>query len=96
MTDLKETAVNYIVGEKIATFYTAEKSYIHSIKEWVKEYPNDVSIEFSNTDGSLICHIPKSWVKIRPPRKVSEEQRLAASERFKKMWERMKENDSNK
>ena len=90
LKDIKETAVNYIVGEKIATFYTAEKIYIDYIKEWVKEYPNDIKIEYKNKDGSLICQIPKSWVKIKPPRKMSEEQRERAAERFRKMWEEKK------
>lgn len=86
MGDLRETAVNYIVGEKIASFYTAEKSYIENIKKWSKEYPKDVIIRHVNNDGSILCQLPKSWVKIRPPRKMSEEQKNLASERFKNMW----------
>ena len=95
MADIKETAVNYTVGEKVATFYTAEKSYINCIKKWLEEYPNDIEIKYKNKDGSLICNIPKSWVKIRPPRKVSEQQKKNSSERFKKMWEQKRLNESN-
>ncbi len=87
MGDFRETAVNYIVGEKFATFYTAEKSYIENVKSWQKEYPNEIKIKHINNDGSIICNIPKSWVKIKPPRKISDKQRELAAERFKKMWE---------
>ena len=95
LADIKETAVNYIIGEEAATFYTAEKSYINSINKWLKEYPNDIEIKYKNKDGSLICHIPKSWIKIKPPRKISEQQKKNASERFKKMWEQKKLNESD-
>ena len=40
-----------------------------------------------NQDGSAFIKVPVNWVKISPPRKVSEEQREAAGERFRKMWE---------
>ena len=43
-----------------------------------KEHPNE--------DGSIFVHIPINYVKISPPRKVSEEQKEAASKRFKQMW----------
>ncbi|WP_418428043.1 hypothetical protein [Blautia hydrogenotrophica] len=43
-----------------------------------------------NKDGSAYFHVPISYIKVSPPRKVSEEQREAAGERFRKMWEEKK------
>ena len=51
-----------------------------------KEHPNDVKVISENEDGSIFVHIPVNYVKISPPRKVSDEQKEAASKRFKQMW----------
>ena len=32
------------------------------------------------------AHVPVKYIKISPPKKMSEEQKEAASERFKQMW----------
>lgn len=49
------------------------------------QYPEDVQIIAENKDGSICAWIPVKWVNIRKPKKVSDEQRAAASERFKQM-----------
>lgn len=85
MTDLKETAVNYIVGEKHCTYYTAEQKWIRRLRKQAEQYPDEVKILNVNEDGSIVAHIPLKWFKApTPPQKrvMSEEQRLAASERF--------------
>ena len=51
-----------------------------------KEHPEDVKIIAENEDGSIFSHILVEYIKISPKRKVSDEQKEAASERFKKMW----------
>ena len=43
-----------------------------------------------NEDGSICAKLPMKYLKISAPRKVSEEQRRAASERFKKLRENNK------
>ena len=43
-----------------------------------------------NSDGSAFFHIPINYIKVSPPRKVSDEQREAAGEQFRKMWEEKK------
>lgn len=56
------------------------------------EHPDDVRILKINGDGSIFAHISVSYVKISPPRQVSDEQKEAASERFKQMWKEKQEN----
>ena len=51
-----------------------------------REHPDEVKIISENEDGSIFAHIPVKYVKISPPRKISEEQREAARKRFKEMW----------
>lgn len=62
---------------------TALKSKLLNLSE---KNPDDVKIIAINEDGSVYAHIPINYVKISPPRKVSDEQKKIASKRFKQMW----------
>ena len=66
---------------------TALKS---KLMRYAKERPDEVKLIVENDDGSAFFHIPVNYVKVSPPRKVSDEQKEAAGERFKKMWEEKK------
>ena len=63
---------------------TALKS---KLMKYAEERPDEVKVMAVNRDGSAFFHIPVNYIKISPPRKISEEQREAAGERFRKMWE---------
>lgn len=63
---------------------TALKS---KLMRYTENRPEEVKLMAENKDGSAFFHIPISYIKLSPPRKVSEEQREAAGERFRKMWE---------
>lgn len=84
---MNEFAIEWVKGANYAGVTvpsgTALKSKLLKLE---KQNPDDVKILAENTDGSLFVHIPVSYVKISPPRKVSDEQKEAASERFKQMW----------
>lgn len=66
---------------------TALKS---KLMRYAQERPDEVKLMAENKDGSAFYHIPISYVKVSPPRKVSEAQREAAGERFRRMWEEKK------
>ena len=51
------------------------------------------NIMAENEDGSLFAHVPVNYIKISPPKKMSEEQREAASERFRQMWKDKQERE---
>lgn len=88
---MNEFCIEWIKGRDYAgvTFPsgTALKS---KLMRYAQERPDEVKIETLNQDGSAFIKVPVNWVKISPPRKVSEEQREAAGERFRKMWEEKK------
>lgn len=67
---------------------TALKS---KLMRYAQERPDEVKLMVENKDGSAFFHIPINYVKVSPPRKVSEEQREAAGERLRKMWEEKRE-----
>lgn len=87
MADFNETACDYLSCDKHATFCSNETKWINKIRKLEKQYPNDVEIQVQPEDnqGMLLAHIPKSWFKISPPRKVNytDEQRAAMAERMK-------------
>lgn len=88
MADFKETCVEYLDIDKYATFCSSERKWINKIYKLKEKYPNEVHIEVSEeeNDGMIIAHIPKSWMKVSPPKKVNytEEQKAALAERMRK------------
>lgn len=84
---MNEFAIEWIKGRNYAGVTvpsgTALKSKLVRLAE---KNPEEVQIIEENEDGSMFAHVPVNYVKISPPRKVSDEQKEAASERFRKMW----------
>lgn len=66
---------------------TALKS---KLMRYAESKPDEVKVMAVNKDGSAFFHIPINYIKVSPPRKVSQEQREAAGERFRKMWDERK------
>lgn len=91
MADLIETSIEYVTIDKHATFCSGERKWINKINKLHEQYPEEVQIVIppENNDGIILAHIPKSWLKVSPPRKVNitEERRAELSERMKKARE---------
>ena len=62
---------------------------------YAESHPDEVRCIAINKDGSAFFHVPVGWIKCSPPRKVSDEQRAAAGERLRQMWEDRKSEDDN-
>lgn len=86
MADFKETCVEYLDVDDHATFCSAERKWINKILKLKEEHPDKVDIrEYPETNnGYIVAHIPKSWMKVNPPRQsnYTEEQRAAIAERL--------------
>lgn len=90
----QETAIEYVKGDKYATFYSGEPKYIKMIHKFAEDYPDKVKI-CSEDEGGVLIHIPVSWFRApRPPikRQMSDEQKQMAGERMKKAREAKKIN----
>ncbi len=79
----QENAIEFLRGAQTATVTFCQGRYFNKIKQLAKEYPDKVQIKHE-TDKGLVAHVPVRWIKVSAPRKVSEEQREAARERFQK------------
>ena len=67
---------------------TALKS---KLMRYAEERPDEVKVMAVNKGGSPLFLVPAFYIKNNPPRKVSEAQREAAGERFRRMWEEKRE-----
>lgn len=88
MSSMNEFCIEWTKDRDYATVTalsgTALKSKLIALAE---KRPEEVKRVFENVDGSVLYHVPVKYIKVSPPKKVSEEQKNQAAERFKKMWE---------
>ena len=85
-----ENCVEFLNNQKTMTVSFCSQKWITKIKKLSQSNPDDVEIIAENKDGSICAKLPIKFLKISAPRKVSEEQRQAASERFRKLRENNK------
>lgn len=85
MDDLRENVIEFLQNEKIATVTFTQGRYITRIKELAKKKPDECKITHTNTDGSIVAHIPVSWVRINPNMEISEERRKKLADRAREM-----------
>lgn len=75
----KESIINWNQGEPTASIYTHDKALMKQLNQLAKQRPEQVQIESTSHAGQAADYIiPKTWVKIRPPRIASEAQKAAA------------------
>ena len=86
----QELIINLNNDDKVATVYSSNPYWLRRLQHLAEEHPNDVKLVHKDTTSETY-EVPKKWVKIQPKRFVSEEQRLAARERFAKMREQKEE-----
>lgn len=89
---MSEFCIEWIKGNDYAGVTVPSGTALKSkLMRYAQERPDEVKLMAENKDGSAFFHLPISYVKLSPPRKVSDEQRKAAGERFRKMWEEKRE-----
>lgn len=72
----KETQINWNNEEKTAEVYTYDSRIIRLLDKYNVDYKREES-------GLVVANIPKTWVKIRAPREMSDEERQKLAERAK-------------
>lgn len=80
----QETVINYNEKEKTASVYTFRKPLIRKLEELSNTRPEEAKLLRTYPDGAREYEVPKTWIRISPPRAYSEEQRAAMVERFRK------------
>ena len=82
-----ENNIEFLKGQKTATVCFSQPKYVKKIAALKEKCPDEVEICSRNDDGSIVAHIPTSWIKIAPPvhYQLTEEERSALRERFEKV-----------
>lgn len=64
-----------------------DRSSIAKMRKLIAEHPDEVVVKAlpEENDGNLLIEVPFKWIKVKPPRHVSDEQRAMASERMKRI-----------
>lgn len=76
-----ENSIEWITGDEDVGMTISQTRWINRMNQLQRSHPDDVKI-FRNEDGSIFATAPLSWVKLSPPRKLSDEHRAALSERM--------------
>lgn len=86
----QETIINYNQKEKTASCFTHDHALIRKLDEFVRN--GEAITVVREGDGWKEYKFPKKCVKVRFPRKLSDEQRQEMAERMKRAVR--KENDN--
>lgn len=83
---MKETCFSYTGEDTTAAFCSSEKKWINKILKLHAKNPDEVKIIHYPEEnyGMIYAEIPKSWLKVSPPRQTNytDEQRAAMAERL--------------
>lgn len=82
-----ETVIEHLDGKSTWTISTDERTWKNRLVKLAEQHPDEVECVAVNRDGSVMFHIPASWVKIKPPRKVemTEERRQELADRMRSL-----------
>ena len=86
----RETILTFNDAEKRASYYTCNKARMAQLKKLAKEYPDAVKIT-RDEDWCVEADLPKKWVKVKPPRKLTEEQYAELVRRGRELAERQRQ-----
>ena len=95
MIELRETCIECTNDRNIATFCSNEQKWINKIYKLAEKHENEVKIikNPEDNDGYILVYVPKSWMKLSPPKQVNytDEQRAALAERMSMARQKAKE-----
>lgn len=85
--DLHDNAIEWYTGQRTITVTIDQEKYKNKIIKLAESHADQVKIIKTNSDGTILAKLPLKFLKISPPRKVSDEQREQMRERFMAMRE---------
>ena len=82
--DEQETIISFNELETEASVYTFNRRLINLLARLAGERPAECRL-YRKLDSSCEYMVPKSWIRVRPPREASEAQREAARAALQKV-----------
>lgn len=80
---VQENCIEWIKGSKTATVTFPKGKYVTKINKLAEQYPDEVRICDVNKDGSIVAHVPVSYISIRHPRTYSDDQKKKMGDRLR-------------
>ena len=84
----RETIVNYNEAEALASVYTHNAALKRQLAKCAIDWPDECRQQSVSHNGQAVDYlVPKSWIKVHPPRKanISDEQREKMRERMQRI-----------
>lgn len=92
----QETIINYNEEEKTASIFTFNVALKHKLVKLAEKLPDECKEADTVCPESAVEYIvPKRWIKVSPPKRISEEQKAASAERMKAYHESQKGNNAD-
>lgn len=80
MAEFSETVIDHLVGDDWCGVSTGEMRIRNRLEHLAEKYPDKVERIDKNADGTVYYHVPFTWIKINPPRVVSDRAKEAWTE----------------
>lgn len=78
-----ENVIEFLNGEKTCTVTFNSRRHISKVKKLYGQKKEEFEYLIENPDGSICAKFPVEWIRIRPGRELTKEQRDALAERMK-------------
>lgn len=84
MREIQETVYEHSSDRDTFTVTAAERWSRAMVRRLKERFPEEVEITYENRDGSIVAHIPLSWMRIVPKRRDTQtpEQKQAVAARM--------------
>lgn len=88
-SDIPENAIEWLKGRKTATVTLAGGTSLNTrVRKLAESKPDKCKIWDENEGGTIVAHIPVSWIKINPGPEYTEAQRAEMVVRGKAAYEK--------
>ena len=93
--DVQDNTIEFLRNAKIAVATFSQGKFISKMKKYKEDYPDDVEIVPVKDSNAIVCRFPAKWVKVSPPKQVSDEFREKSAERLRLMREAKQDMSEN-
>lgn len=80
----RETIITYNEAEPVASVYTMNGALIRKLESLTESRPGEARRVKTYPDGAQEYEVPKKWIRVQPPRVLTDEQKAAMTARFRK------------
>lgn len=77
----RENCIEWIYGQDTITATLSQQFLISRVRELASKH-EEVKIVAENEDGTIVAHLPLTYLKFNPPKNLTEEQRKVLADRM--------------